>query len=63
MEGAPVLWLSGWRVRLGTMGTWVCSVGWGSGVAVGCGVGQGRARIPSCCGSGIGRWLQLQFSP
>ena len=21
------------------------------------------ARIPSCCGSGVGWWLQLQFDP
>ena len=21
------------------------------------------ARIPCCCGSGVGRWLQLRFNP
>ena len=22
-----------------------------------------QTRIPCCCGSGVGRWLQLQFDP
>ena len=35
----------------------------GSGVAMSCGVGCRQAWIPSCCGSGVGWWLQLGFDP
>ena len=31
-----------------------------SGIAVSCGVGVDAAWIPSCCGCGVGRQLQLR---
>ena len=37
-------------------GPWPCSVGWGSGVAVSCGVGHRCSSDPAVgCGSGIGQ--------
>ena len=54
------------RIQLLSMRTWVwslASVGQGSSVAVSCGVGFRHGWIPSCCGCGVDRQLQLWFDP
>ena len=66
MSGVPVL-VQGKQIRLGTMRLWVRSLallsGLRSGIAVSCGVGHRHGSDPSCCGCGVGQWLQLRLDP
>ena len=49
-----------WGFRLDL---WPCSVGYGSSAATHCNIVGGCGSDPRCCGCGIGRQLQLNWTP